>query len=230
MTDKTGWHGHNHSPAESRAGPMAIRFLPTERFEKPTEPIYKIRSYPPPWKTRRRHSIGLLQLVLLMVVLLVDHTCAVYVNFQNCLNPSILESSDPQQLQFVPLFVWATFNTSSDSHDLNVTVYGNVTGIATQQPYPLLNDTQWTNPNDTIGKIPDIAGPEEDKKYTTFQTSYHVLDYAPYNPDATRFCNSSSLTPCPIAPAFNLTVDEYVSLISLQLQMNIANLGSDLQG
>ena len=207
MIERTGWHGHNHSSAEARSGLMAINSLPMKRLEEPTKPSYGIGRYPRPHRAGGWHALGLLRLVWLMVVLLIDHTSAVYVNFQNCLDPSIVDSK-PQQLQFVPFFVWATFNTSSDSHDLNVTVYGNVTGIATQQPYPLWNDSQWTNPNETVGKIPDVSGPVDDQKYTTFQTSFHVLDYTPYNPDATRFCNSSSLMPCPLAPAFNVTVNE----------------------
>lgn len=209
MTRRTGWHGYNHSPAEARSDVVPTSRLPMERFEEPTQPSDDARGYHQPRRARRSHATGLLPLLLLTVMLLVDHTSAAFINFQNCLDPSIVNSQFPQQqLQFVPLFVWATFKTSSKSYDLNLTAYGNIAGIATQQPYPPPDDRQWANPNETVGKIPDVAGPQGLENFTTFETSFRVLDYAPYKPEATRFCNSSSLTPCPLAPIFNLTVDE----------------------
>lgn len=145
---------------------------------------------------------NLLALALLTVFLLITPSTAVFINFQNCLSPNVI-NSNPTQLQFVPLYVWSTFNVSAPSHNLNITVYGNVAGIATQQPYPPPNDPQWNNPNETVGKIPDIAG-----NYTTFTTHFNVLEYTPYNPPALRFCNTSALTPCPLTPVFNFTGNE----------------------
>lgn len=209
MTRRSGWHGYHQRPAKAGSDTMPTTLLPTIRIEEPTQSSCDAWNDTRYRGARRWQTIGVSQLLLLIIVLLVNGTSAVFINFENCLDPSIVNSQFPQQqLQFVPLYVWATFNTSSESHELNVTAYGNIAGIATQQPYPGQNDSQWTNPNETVGKIPDVAGPPEDQKYTTFQTSFHVLDYAPYNPDANRFCNSSSLTPCPLAPIFNLTVDE----------------------
>ena len=213
MTGKTRWHGHNHSSTAARSGElphvrtMSTSLVRSDRPKESTERSHGVGRSPRPRKARRRHAVGLLQLVLLTVLLLVSRASAVFINFENCLDPSRINSV-PLELQFVPLFVWATFNTSSASHNLNVTVYGNVTGIATQQKLPAWNDSQWLNPNDTIGKIPDVAGPAGDQKYTTFQTSFHVLDYTPFNPDATRFCNSSALTPCPLTPAINVSASE----------------------
>ena len=213
MTEKARWHGYNHSPAAARSGEftpartMATSFAPSYRPEEPTEKSHGTGSCPRSRKARPWRKVGVLQLALLTVLVLVSQASAAYINFENCLDPNIV-NSNPKELQFVPLFVWATFNTSSASHNLNVTVYGNVAGIATQQEYPKWNDSQWLNPNDTVGKIPDVAGPADDQKYTTFQTSFHVLDYTPYNPDATRFCNSSALSPCPLTPVFNVTVNE----------------------
>ena len=143
-----------------------------------------------------------LWLVLLAFQILVTPSTAVFINFHNCLSPDRI-GSNPKQLQFQPLFVWATFNSSAASHNINVTAYGNVAGIATQQPYPAPNDPQWANPNDTVGKIPDISGPSDHPLYTTFTTQFNVLDYTPYDPPAVRFCNSSSLTQCPLVPVFN---------------------------
>lgn len=142
------------------------------------------------------------------ILLLSGCSEAAFVNFENCLSPSTIQSKSPQLLQFVPLFAWVTFNATSESHNLNFTVYGNVEGIATQQPYPRPNDPQWQNPNETVGKIPDLGGPTGDEKYTTFSTALKVLGYVPYDPPDTRLCNTSALTPCPFSPVFNFTGNE----------------------
>ena len=147
---------------------------------------------------------GLSQMLLLVVFLLIQPSAAVFINYRNCLGPGIINSS-PQTLQFQPLYVWATFNSSAPSHDINVTAYGNVTGIATNQTYPSVDDPQWKDPNKTLGKIPDVGGQGAQAKYTTFTTQFNVLDYTPYDPPAVRFCNSSALTQCPLAPVFNFT-------------------------
>ena len=149
-------------------------------------------------------SCGLLQLTLIGILLLVQTSTAAFVPFENCLSKGII-NSNPPQLQFQPLFVWVTFNASADSHNVNITAYGNVAGIATQQPYPPVNDPQWKDPNQTVGKIPDLGGQGNQQKYTTFETELNVLDYTPYDPPPVRFCNSSSLTQCPLAPVFNFT-------------------------
>ncbi len=154
--------------------------------------------------TASPRAFALLQMVLVAILLMIQPSAAVFIDFDNCLGPAIT-NSDPQQLQFQPLYVWATFNSSAASHNINVTAYGNVAGIATQQPYPHWDDPQWTNSSQTVGKIPDTGGQGEQQKYTTFTTQFNVLDYTPYDPPAVRFCNSSSITQCPLAPVFNFT-------------------------
>lgn len=139
--------------------------------------------------------------------LLIQPSVAVFIGFENCLSRNIVHSS-PLMLQFIPLYVWATLNTTTDAHGLNVTVYGNVTGFATVPPYPALNATSWKDPKNDTGKIPDLGGPVGKQLYTTFETMFDVLDYTPYNPDDVRFCNTSALTPCPFAPVFNTTITQ----------------------
>ena len=156
----------------------------------------------PPHSCSLPSPLCTLWLVSALIQIFVTPSTAVFINFHNCLSPDLI-GSNPKQLQFQPLFVWATFNSSAASHNINVTAYGNVAGIATQQPYPGIDDPQWSNPNDTIGKIPDVSGPSEKPLYTTFTTQFNVLDYTPYNPPAVRFCNTSSLTQCPLAPVFH---------------------------
>lgn len=146
-------------------------------------------------------------LLLTILSICIQPSSAAFIDFQNCLDPNIVNSS-PLQLQFVPLFVWATFDTVSPSHNINVTVYGNVSGIATREPYPAPDDPQWDNPNKTVGKIPDVAGQPGHELYTTFTTTLNVLDYTPYDPPATRFCNSSALTQCPLAPVRNINATQ----------------------
>jgi Transient receptor potential (TRP) ion channel/ML-like domain len=130
--------------------------------------------------------------------LLASSAQAAYLNFENCLSSNII-NSNPKLLQFVPYNVSATFNTSDPNFPLNVTVYGNVSGLATIQPYPAPNDPQWSNPNDTVGKIVDLSA--SNNKYTTLFTKINVLTYTPYQAPS-RFCNSSVHGPCPLGPAF----------------------------
>ena len=166
----------------------------------------------PPVRQRRNlpapSVFGFVQVLLLAVILCIPPTAAVFITFDNCLSPDIVNSNNPKNLQFVPLYVWATFNSSDPSHNINVTAYGNVTGIATEEPLPPVNDPQWMDPNKTTGKIPDTGGQGAQEKFTTFTTKFNVLDYTPYNPAAVRLCNSSSLTQCPLAPVFNFSGNE----------------------
>ncbi|KIW69861.1 hypothetical protein PV04_02184 [Phialophora macrospora] len=146
------------------------------------------------WQT----PLVLALILFLGCILSVD---AAYVEFRNCLDGSIINSR-PRILQFDPFNVSATFNgaPNSNRHHLNITVYGNVTGKATELPYPAPDDPSWSNPNDTFGKIPDLS--EENNKYTTLFTRVNFLGYTPWNADPARFCNSVVQGDCPLAPAF----------------------------
>ena len=159
----------------------------------------------PPYPRRRLTSLFFTQLVnalWLTITLagLATPAAAAYVNFENCLSPNII-NSNPLQLQFVPLHFYASFNTTSPSHNLNVTVYGNVSGIATQVPYPAPNDPQWNNPNSTVGKIVDLSQPNN--KYSTLFAKFSVLSYTPYDATPSRFCNAMIHGRCPLGPSFN---------------------------
>ncbi|KAL8835977.1 MAG: hypothetical protein Q9170_003100 [Blastenia crenularia] len=130
---------------------------------------------------------------------------AVYVEFDNCLSPNIIHSaSQPQPLlQFTPLHVWASFNDSAPSHTLNITVYGNISGIATNESLPAWNDPRWHNDNVTLGKI--VNEDQSNNRLSTFFARFNVLDYTPYDAPASRFCDSTVNQQCPLIPAFNLT-------------------------
>ena len=134
---------------------------------------------------------------------------AVYVPFENCLSEGIVKSN-PLLLQFIPLNVSAIFNATDPNNNLNITVYGNVSGIATQQPYPAPDDPQWSDPNGTVGKIVDLSASNE--KYTTLFTKFNVLSYTAYEAQPARFCNATVQGKCPLAPAFHANPTDLAAL------------------
>ncbi len=151
------------------------------------------------WRKGAMTVVTLVQAMLLMSLMYLQPVGAAFINFENCLSPNII-NSNPLQLQFRPLFVYVAFNSTAASHNINVTVYGNVAGIATQQPYPSPNDPQWANPNDTVGKIPDVD--KANNKFSTLTATFNVLDYTPYDAPAIQFCNTTVHGQCPLSPAF----------------------------
>ncbi len=222
MATETWWHGRTYCAARMGEAPKVTEWYgngyvtanPVERSASKgsnySQGSNALRSGSPQSQSRSARRLSgscLLRMLLLVIFTITRPSTAAFVTFSNCMSPDII-NSNPPQLQFVPLYVWATFNSSAASHNINVTAYGNVAGIATQQPYPAQNDSQWRNPNDTVGKIPDVAGPASHPLYTTFKTEFKVLDYTPYDPPAVRLCNSSSLTQCPLTPVFNFKGNE----------------------
>lgn len=133
--------------------------------------------------------------------LMVEFTNGVFLDFENCLSPNRI-NSNPKQLQFEPLHYWANFNSTFASHNLNSTVYGNVTGQLTQGPYPPPDDPQWSNPNETFGKIVNVD--EEANKFTTLFARLNVLSYTPWSDKGSEFCRSTVNTKCPVGPAFSV--------------------------
>ena len=145
-----------------------------------------------------------LQNVMFAILLLgafVVPTQAAFVNFQNCLSPQIIYSP---ALQFVPLFVNAVFNATDPAHNLNITVYGNVSITPTsQQQFPPPNSSSWTNNSVTLGKITDLSPTNPVATYSTLFTVFNVLSFMPYKATRSRFCNSTIPgTQCPISPRF----------------------------
>ena len=221
MATKTWWHGQRHSPARmgeaswhARLPYMSMLEIITEgkaysRKSQESQRSCAILPEPSPrTKLKCWHMpsvFNILRAVLLVMFLPIRFSTAAFINFDNCLSRDIVNSPNPKLLQFEPLFVWAAFNSSAGSYNLNVTAYGNVAGIATKQPYPDETDPQWKNASETVGKIPDVYGSGPNALYTTFTTQFNVLAYTPYAPDAARFCNTSSLTACPVAPVFDFT-------------------------
>ncbi|KAI9821129.1 MAG: hypothetical protein M1827_003863 [Pycnora praestabilis] len=164
---------------------------PTRRSPRPT--------------AMRSNAFSPCLLVSLAICVLISPIHAVFLNFENCLPPGVVQST-PLELQFVPLFFQANFNTTDPSHDLNVTVYGNISGQDTVGSYPAPDDPQWSNPNDTFGKIVDLSA--SNNKYTTLTSVFNVLSYTPYSAPPSRFCNSTVQGKCPLGPVFDANLSD----------------------
>lgn len=136
----------------------------------------------------------------LAISLLVTPTHAAYINFVNCLDDSIVDSS-PLRLQFTPYFVDATFDADNSANNLRLSIYGNVSGQATQGTYPPPDSSTWTNSNDTFGKIVDVD--PNGGNYTTLLQEYKFLNYNAYIAPASQFCAATLGDSCPLAPSFN---------------------------
>jgi hypothetical protein len=162
---------------------------------------------------RRRHTRSfstLGYLLILIASLWIVPASAVFIDFDNCLSESYQngESGQPKQLQFVPFFMNAVFNTTDPSHNLQVIVWGNVTGSGPENlvvNLPPGNDSYWTS-NSTAqgGKILNI--PNEDStnpKLTTLSNKVNVLTYKPYD-HSEAFCDNLVNATCPLAPVFNV--------------------------
>lgn len=202
-------------PANARCGNCAIRpsiQALVQTFDRP--PVSRTAamkhwslSTPNYQAWSRFFNCKVVSLAVLALPAFVPTTGAVYVDFDNCLSPNIIHSaSQPQPLlQFIPYHVWASFNDSAPSHTLNITVYGNITGTATNETRPAWNDPQWQNDNKTLGKIVDED--QSNNHYSTFFARFNVLDYTPYNAPASRFCTNTIHQQCPLIPAFNVNAN-----------------------
>lgn len=137
-------------------------------------------------------------LLAVLLAILVAPCQAAYVYWENCLDSAT--QINHARLQWLPDSVSAKFNTTAPNYNLNITAYGNVVGHAAQRELPDQNDTAWSNPNVTDGKIPD-QDPDTNKLSTLF-ARFNVLGYTPYRGDAQRFCENVVNRECPIAPDF----------------------------
>ncbi|KAI9692613.1 MAG: hypothetical protein M1822_006844 [Bathelium mastoideum] len=155
------------------------------------------------YSTRPKNSRFTFVLVGLLfgLALLIPSTNAAFVTFQNCLEPSIVNSS-PLQLQWIPYFLDASYIHNGTSYNLNLTTYGNVSGQSTEGPYPPPTSPDWANSNETFGKFVNVS--ESNNKITTFFTEIDVLQYDAWNDlPGEVFCNSVVQGSCPIGPNFD---------------------------
>ena len=147
---------------------------------------------------RQLSASGLIYAIMaLMMCLLFGPANAVFINFENCLSQSYL-SAYPPALQFTPLYVDASFN-ATNSGNLMVTVWGNVSGAYTRDKLPPPNDTSWNDPKSTNGKIENLTYPYT--KLTTLSRKVNVLTYEPWK-ETSNFCGELVNGTCPLGPSF----------------------------
>jgi hypothetical protein len=104
-------------------------------------------------------------------------------------------------MQWVPLYAEAFFDLKNDSHNLQLTVWGNVTGARTTGELPPADDPYWKDPNKTNGKIVQI--PEQGfETATTLIRKVEFLSYRPFYDNA-DFCDKGLVNgSCPLPPVF----------------------------
>lgn len=166
------------------------------RQEPSTRPLPNMR----PFRAYQCRSAHILRygLLSIFVCLLITPATAALINFQNCLS-QVYQNNNPPALQFVPLFMDASFNTTDPSHRLVVTVWGNVTEVYTKVQLPPSTDPDWTNPNFTNGKIENLPAPGT--KWTTLSKKVNVLTYEPWK-QSDKFCDVLVNGTCPLGPSF----------------------------
>ncbi|KAI1806449.1 hypothetical protein F4811DRAFT_511073 [Daldinia bambusicola] len=133
---------------------------------------------------------------------------AVNVTFDNCLDSNYIYSNQPAeqvQLQWVPLYADAKFDTQNPNHNLIVTVWGNVTGRVGIDTLPPWNSTLWNEPDQVLnGKIqnePEPNLPAAQRKVTTLYYKVGVATYEPYH-NTVNFCSNIMNGSCPLGPVF----------------------------
>lgn len=145
-------------------------------------------------------------LSLLIACLWIVPISAVMIEFENCLSDAT-KNDVPLQLQIVPQFVDAVFDTTDPAHNLRMTVWINVNGTFNSMvPLPSPNDTAYWNGNETDqgGKILDVPLPDALAPLrTTLFNKVNVLTYEPWSSSA-GWCQQLKNGSCPLGPRFNI--------------------------
>src|SRR4051812_27844027 len=205
MIRRTASARRSQQPDHSRA-------LTCQQPEKPRCPRRKPAVYSPganmaPLWLPRGRLWSLSSLLILVISLWAVPTSGAFIRFDNCL-PDNVQSDTPLQLQFVPKFLDAKYNTTDPNNNLQVTVYGNVTGANTDKSVsdlPPPDDQYWSNnQTDRGGKIESLPpGNPTNPRLTTLFEKVEVLSYAPYN-DRDDFCQKLVNAACPLGPRFGV--------------------------
>ena len=158
-------------------------------------------------------------LYLLTSILTLAH--GAFITFDNCLDSNTLDSitNPPTILQWVPLYLDAVFD-DHDPYNLNVTIYGNVTGQQFEGTYPPPSSPQWSDPTKQFGKIAAIGS---DNKFSTLLADFQVLNYEAYDAKASQFCPHLNTGECPLGPSFYANASDPYSLHSFSLAHNFGS-------
>ncbi|KAG6028357.1 hypothetical protein E4U41_000692 [Claviceps citrina] len=160
---------------------------------------------------------SLIKAMALFALLTSTPVSAVRIKPTNCLSESF-QNQNPPFIQWVPVAADAKFDTSSDRHNFQYTVWGNVKGSLQRVKLPKPEDRDyWTNPDKTNGKI---INSDNSENGTTVKSSISMLTYVPWS-QRNFFCADALVNgSCPLAPVFNTTGN--VSVYDLP-SMNITN-------
>lgn len=186
-----------HTPSTSLAPPtlVLLRFFETtttttittiSTISRPGSPVPP--HAPPSMRAFARGGV--------LAAALLPFTHAAFVSFENCLPDSFINST-PEQLQFVPLFVEASF--LGPDHSLNLTIYGNVSGQQFTGTYPPPSSDQWQDDDQPFGKIVNVT----DGKIATLTADYEVATFTAYRNPGEPFCNTLINGECPLGPLFD---------------------------
>lgn len=146
-------------------------------------------------------------LSLVLVLAFTQPIFAVRIPFSNCL-PDSYRFNDPPLIQFTPLYADAVFDTENDSHNLQVIVWGNVSGSSNTDPLPPPNDPYWQDDDETNGKIIRLPEPDaKDLRSTTLYRRVNILTFEPWHV-AVDFCENGVVNgSCPLAPVWDQDID-----------------------
>ncbi|KAH8692350.1 integral membrane protein [Talaromyces proteolyticus] len=176
-------------------------------------------TFRPSRQRRRRHvSSGYFTIFCLLFLFMTLTAEAAFINFDNCLESNII--SNPNQLQFVPLYYSVLYDPSPGPNPLNITVYGNVTGVQSGDTAPAVGSPDWENPDVTAGKIVPIVDNNGNYTYTTLFTTLNLLSYTAYE-NASQFCQGVTLGDCPLGPVFHKNVSNPTELRAFSVAHDI---------
>ncbi|KAI5866443.1 integral membrane protein [Durotheca rogersii] len=166
-------------------------------------------SIPTRWRVLGQSPRAGIVWVLLVACLWIRAASAVLVRFDNCLPENYVytnQALENVQLQWIPMFVDAKFDTVNPSHNLRVIVWGNVTGRVGSDPLPPPDSPSWQDPRGALnGKIVDVPvpnAPDDQRKVTTLHTKVDVLTYEPHTENL-NFCQNILNGSCPLGPVFD---------------------------
>lgn len=153
----------------------------------------------------RRAVFGRMGVFLFLIAWLSIPVSAVLISFENCLSDA-MQNDLPLQLQIVPKFFDAVFNTTDPNHNLQVAAYFNVEGSWGRGNPPPSNDTEYWSGNQTDkgGKIVNILYPNAQKPIAT--TAFDKVDVLTYRTWSQNkyFCLELKNSTCPVGPRFNV--------------------------
>jgi hypothetical protein len=139
---------------------------------------------------------------LALAALAIAPVSAVQIPFTNCLADSY-RNNEPTLLQWVPLYADAKYVTDDSHHNLEVVVWGNVTGSREKVTLPPGGDPYWDNNDDTPGKIVQTTRPgSKGALATTLFRKINVATFEPWN-QVIDFCRDGLVNgKCPLPPVF----------------------------